>query len=129
MSVIVKESQMISFDGRCRYNASHHFGNPLDLSKILEAEKARLKKGLATSVTITGRPFRQFYGEYAKMRSMWTIVVPCEPCDGKGEITIWKRQIRHWRGAQLYAFTGLAFKTIERCKACEGFGFRQWIAK
>jgi DnaJ-class molecular chaperone len=128
--VTVRKSQMIGFGNGFQFNIEMNFGNPVDLEKVLEWELERLNKGMPTRVTITGWPFRQFYKEYIQLkkeRGIFTVRKNCKFCDGTGQIEKEEKQISHWSGVKLKAFKGLVFKVPEWCKACEGFGYREFL--
>ena len=146
LEVVVRQSQMITFDGRCSYGAAYHFGNPLNLEKVLEWELERLSKGLPTNVNITGVPFKAFRKAYTalkKERGIITIRSKCQRCNKSPRISlaedyktptpgiIYKEEnvYHHWSGVKMYTLPGKVFKVPERCPDCEGFGFREWIKK
>lgn len=130
--VSVKQSQMISFGDGAHYNIEHYFGNPVNLEEVLSWELARLKEGLPCKVTITGRPYRQFYQEYLilkRLRGFKTVRMQCGACNGTGETITEQKQIDHWSGVKLKAFSGLVFKVPEWCSSCKGFGYREFLAR
>lgn len=132
MSVTVRPNQMISIDGRCRYGAVHHFGNPLDLEKILAWELDRLRKGLPTNVTITGVPYKAFYKAYRalrKERGVITVRKKCKFCDGVGRISRPERTFQHWSGVKIMTVPGLYFDVADYCKACDHTGYREFLVK